>query len=122
MSLAEAINNICISVASRTGDRAGLVMTHPCCAPHHTISDVGLIGGGQVPRSGDVSLAYHGILCLDELLECKRHVLEVLRQPLEHGRRLHPPHHTAGYHWILLLRTLRQRNTMAALEAAVWFF
>jgi hypothetical protein len=49
--------------------------------PHHTISDVGLIGGEQVPRPGEVSLAHHGIVLLDELPECKRHVLEVLRQP-----------------------------------------
>ena len=123
MTLAEAIETTRIHrVAGLTGDRTAWVTTRPCRAPHHTLSDAGLIGGGHVPMPGNVSLAYRGILCLDELLECKRHVLEVLRQPLEHGRRLHPPHHTAGYHWILLLRALRQRNTMAALEAAVWFF
>jgi Zn-dependent alcohol dehydrogenase len=73
------------SVATLTGDRTALVTTHPCRAAHHTISDAGLIGGGQVPIPGEVSLAYYGNLLLDELPEFKRHVLEVLRQPLEDG-------------------------------------
>jgi magnesium chelatase family protein len=72
-------------VAGRTGARTALVTTRPCRAPHHTIADVGRIGGGQVPRPGDVSLAHHGMLLLDELPEFRRHVLEVLRQPLEEG-------------------------------------
>jgi magnesium chelatase family protein len=84
MSLAEALETTRIhSVAGRTGARTALVTTRPFCAPHHTISDVGLIGGGQVPLPGEVSLAHHGILFLDELPEFRRHVLEVLRQPLE---------------------------------------
>jgi magnesium chelatase family protein len=70
-------------VAGLTGDRTAFVTTRPCRAPHHTISDVGLIGGGQVPMPCDVSLAHHGMLVLDELPACRRHVLEVLRQPLE---------------------------------------
>jgi magnesium chelatase family protein len=70
-------------VAGLTGDRTAVVTTRPFRPPHHTISDVGLIGGGQVPRPGEVSLAHHGILFLDELPECRRHILEILRQPLE---------------------------------------
>jgi magnesium chelatase family protein len=84
MSLAEALETTRMHrVAGRTGARTAVVTTRPFRAPHHTISDVGLIGGGQVPLPGEVSLAHHGILFLDELPEFRRHVLEVLRQPLE---------------------------------------
>jgi magnesium chelatase family protein len=84
MTLAEAIETTRIhSVAGRTGDWTALVTTRPFRAPHHTISAVGLIGGGHVPMPGEVSLAHHGVLCLDERLEFRRQVLEGLHQPLE---------------------------------------
>jgi magnesium chelatase family protein len=86
MTLAPALKTTPIHrVAGFTGDCTAFVTTRPFRAPHHTISDVGLIGGGQVPMPGEVSLAYHGVLFLDELPACRRHVLEVLRQPLELG-------------------------------------
>jgi magnesium chelatase family protein len=72
-------------VAGLTSNRTALVTTRPFRASHHPISDVGLSGGGHVPMPGDVSLAHHGVLFLDELPECRRHVLAVLRQPLEEG-------------------------------------
>jgi magnesium chelatase family protein len=71
-------------VAGPDGGRTAVVTTRPFQAPH-TIADVGLICGGQRPTPGEVSLAHHGLLFLDELPECTRHGLEVWRQPLDNG-------------------------------------
>jgi Magnesium chelatase, subunit ChlI len=84
MTVAEAIETTCIHrVAGLTGNRTALVTTRPFRAPHQPISDAGRIGGGHVPMPGEVSRAHHGVRFLDELPEFRRHVLEVLRQPLE---------------------------------------
>ncbi|MDP4624734.1 MAG: YifB family Mg chelatase-like AAA ATPase, partial [Akkermansiaceae bacterium] len=73
------------SIAGMLDTKKGFLTTRPFRAPHHTISDAGLLGGGTNPGPGEVSLAHHGVLFLDELPEFRRQTLEVMRQPLEDG-------------------------------------
>lgn len=84
MTLQEALETTKIhSVVGKIKDNYGLMNVRPFRSPHHTISDVALVGGGQYPQPGEISMSHNGVLFLDELPEFKRSVLEVMRQPLE---------------------------------------
>ncbi len=84
MSLAEALEVTKIhSVAGKVSGSGGLLSHRPFRSPHHTVSDVALVGGGSTPQPGEISMAHNGVLFLDEMPEFSRHALEVMRQPLE---------------------------------------
>jgi len=87
MDLEESLESTKIhSILGLVNEQVPLVATRPFRSPHHTISDAGLIGGGRIPKPGEVSLSHNGVLFLDELPEFRKNVLEVMRQPLEDGQ------------------------------------
>ena len=86
LSASQALESTSIHSVAGLVPRAGVLGTPPFRAPHHTVSEAGLVGGGSIPRPGEISLAHHGVLFLDELPEFRRSALESLRQPLEELR------------------------------------
>ena len=87
MDLEESLESTKInSILGLVNDQMPIVVTRPFRSPHHTISDAGLIGGGRIPKPGEVSLSHNGVLFLDELPEFRKNVLEAMRQPLEDGQ------------------------------------
>jgi len=86
MQDSEAMEVAAIASISRAGLDISRWRQRPFRAPHHTASAIALVGGGALPMPGEISLAHHGVLFLDELPEFGRHVLEVMREPLESGR------------------------------------
>jgi len=95
LTVAESIDLTKVhSVAGMVPDGGTLVAERPFRAPHHTVSDVGLVGGGAIPRLGKVSFSHYGVLFLDGLPEYRRSVLEVLRQPMEDGVVTHSRAHS----------------------------
>jgi magnesium chelatase family protein len=110
LSLGESLETTKIhSVAGKLNKESALLATRPFRAPHHTISETALVGGGANPQPGEISLAHHGVLFLDELPEFSRSALEVLRQPLEF--------HAGGQHEPLSLRILQPSHPSLRLQS-----
>ena len=106
LTLEEALETTKIhSVAGKIDDHTALMTKRPFRVPHHTISDVALVGGGTFPQPGEISLGHNGVLFLDELPEFKRTVLEVMRQPLEDR----------------VITISRAKSTVIILQALCWW-